>query len=990
MATQSRLEIIKPDGSIEFVDLDNAKGFTNIGQSTENDIVLDSPDIAPFHLMIDHRRHPYRLVLLGAEGETLIDGVIVQPNVPLDLKHLNTIEFAGFTIVVLDHEFASAASVVGLEQEDQTLAVIAPEIPAEIPGVREELPPIPHLVQRLQSLPIDERDDDILTELPESEWAVEVEQSAYIQMTLVNGSQIVSRFHVSIEGIDPNWVTVTPEDINLNEGQRTTVTIAITPTRAPTSLAGNHFIAIVVTSPNHPGLRSVRGGILTINPYYEFVVGELSPKKQTVSYRHSIGHTIVQITNKGNSRSIFELESEDEIKGCRFEFIIREDGTGLFRHAEVEIDSGETVQIPVNIEPLRKRLFGFRSKQYPFTVTTKIREQDQIPRIVLGQFLTRPLFGPFSMILLFVALAVMFVNITRPKIARGSLVGKPAVVAAGSESTLTWDSSMFTRNLQLVGGDESIDVSGMDEVNVSPNEDAVTYTLVGENFISRLLPFVGNAQENVTILRIPDLPIIHNLSVDRNSIMRGEEILISWSASEANQLILRVGDQYEELSSEEFTGERIIILSEDTLIRLEASNSSGVELSSEFVKVAIPFLELEEFTVIPEEITEGDSVSISWIVHGTDQVEITPLESLAGNVTFFPAMGSVTFFPDQTMEFVLTAINTELEVREIRQVVVNPLVEPELPTINFFTATPSEVVGSGQVVLAWSFSEPFTKVEITSPSLAEPIKITERQGFMTVNVDAATVFVLTVCNWDQIAIAEVEVTVTDPDQEQTSTAIGIVDPSPAEKGESVTVNVSVTSLGTSGRTPTGSVVVSTDTGDSCTVTLPATSCTLVNTTAGAKTITATYSGDTYFITSTSATSSLTVTDSTPPQVASISHDAAAGTITVRFDEHVNNPSGDGTANDVTNPASYLLVDDGANGSFDSTGCAGGVIADDNAITINSITYSSSTFTATLSATMPTDNYRLIVCGLGASFIEDPSGNDLNGGTDHTPYDFSIP
>ena len=55
MATQDKLEIIRPNGEIEFYELEPG-GITNIGRHPENDIVITSPGIAPFHAVIEHRR----------------------------------------------------------------------------------------------------------------------------------------------------------------------------------------------------------------------------------------------------------------------------------------------------------------------------------------------------------------------------------------------------------------------------------------------------------------------------------------------------------------------------------------------------------------------------------------------------------------------------------------------------------------------------------------------------------------------------------------------------------------------------------------------------------------------------------------------------------------------------------------------------------------------------------------------------------------------
>ena len=103
MAALDQLEIIGPSGEIRFVDLDPTRGVTNIGSHPENDLVLDSPDVAQFHAILDHRHKPYQLVVFGTEGHTAIGGVPVSPNTPYPLTHWDTVELDGHSLVLVDN-----------------------------------------------------------------------------------------------------------------------------------------------------------------------------------------------------------------------------------------------------------------------------------------------------------------------------------------------------------------------------------------------------------------------------------------------------------------------------------------------------------------------------------------------------------------------------------------------------------------------------------------------------------------------------------------------------------------------------------------------------------------------------------------------------------------------------------------------------------------------------------------------------------------------
>ena len=110
-------------------------------------------------------------------------------------------------------------------------------------------------------------------------------------------------------------------------------------------------------------------------------------------------------------------------------------------------------------------------------------------------------------------------------------------------------------------------------------------------------------------------------------------------------------------------------------------------------------------------------------------------------------------------------------------------------------------------------------------------------------------------------------------------------------------------------------------------------------------------------------------------------------LAVTFDKDVQNPSGDSATDDVTNPANYLLVSPGTNGSFDTVSCSAGVAGDDIQVPTGPVTYDNhggaGPFTATVvvnnGTPLPRNLYRLFVCG--TTSILDLAGNPLNGGTD---------
>ena len=289
MATIAQLEIIGPGGAVEFYSLDQPQGVINIGRHADNDVVIDSPNVAPFHAVIDYRQWPCQVILLSEEGQTTLEGQQLSANSPATMENWNTIRVDGYDIILLGATGGPSAPVpaplptgapVGVPPLEQPMTVISsgPAVPLvpSAPPVPSMPPPVPPAAA-LPGLPVEpvsigpeQSDDYIATEITEDVWEVDVEQTASTQLTIINGGDRVASFYVSVEGVSADWVYVEAPQVNLFEGGRAVVTIQITPPRATTSLAGKHPIAIIVTSPTYPGHYSRQIATLTINPFYGF------------------------------------------------------------------------------------------------------------------------------------------------------------------------------------------------------------------------------------------------------------------------------------------------------------------------------------------------------------------------------------------------------------------------------------------------------------------------------------------------------------------------------------------------------------------------------------------------------------------------------------------------------------------------------------------------------------------------------------------------
>ncbi len=845
-----------PNQTMIIHDLNPEKGIINIGSHPENDVVVQDPRVMPFHMMVDLRQKPYLVIGLDPNAEISIDGVKISENESVEIMDINQVSFSGYSL--------SSTAKNGSDSINQ-IAVITRENGHDYhtnPAVFETR----HTSSPLVGLPVKESisttelqsyvptSDVILVEPHEQKLTIDVDQTAIFPFTIINGGSIVASFDLKVEGVPAEWVKVVPERVNLNEGGRGRVEVHITPPRNPDSHAGDYSVLVKVGSYNYPGQVSGVRVDLTINPYYEFTVGNLSPRYKRVSWNRNSAVAQFPITNQGNSTTNYLVMAQDDENGCKFEFQVQDD-VSLVKQAEIAIKPGEVRDLPVKISPNKRHLVRLRSKQYQYSVTTQSLNENAASRIVSGTIDNRPLFGLFSILLALTLLLISAFFILRPRIIDFNVVED--VIALGEPAILNWKVTPFTSNLRIEGVSEEISGS-QNQVEVIPTNTAETYTLVAGNWLSRLLRMDDVRSDPITVLAIPPSPQISTFFVDKTRIFEGDDITIKWSVTDAEETFLTVDGVRSALSPDEFNSERTVTLRNDSLVVLEAKNDSGSKFQSEFIHAQKPTILIEEFTLSDTTIIRGESVTIKWKVSGigVENVMIAPFEEV------YPLEGELTFFPEASMEFVLTVKNRDLEQIKLLPVgVLEPGAEPEPPTVEFFKVAPEEIVGSGKVEFSWSVSGISDRIEISSID-GVVLAGLPAQGFMSFNVSKTTSYVLTAYNGDLSSAAILEVKVNETKKNAIVEIDKILPSTAINRGDSVMVYYSVYPATKDGVIVdseamgwpeiSGSVVV-TDGFDTCDpVDLPVHACSLtLNTSEENKQIYATYSGDDNYVRRTS-------------------------------------------------------------------------------------------------------------------------------------------
>ncbi len=175
----------------------------NIGRHSDNDIIIDSPNVAPFHAVIDYRQWPCQVILLSGEGQTTMEGQQLVANSPTTMDNWNTIKVDGYDIILL-HGTAGAPRAqpsvpvgtpmgapvpppMGMPMDappfEQPMTVISagPAAPTVPPAAAPAGVPVETL-----SIGPEQTDDYIATELTEDTWEIDVEQTASTQLTIMS------------------------------------------------------------------------------------------------------------------------------------------------------------------------------------------------------------------------------------------------------------------------------------------------------------------------------------------------------------------------------------------------------------------------------------------------------------------------------------------------------------------------------------------------------------------------------------------------------------------------------------------------------------------------------------------------------------------------------------------------------------------------------------------------------------------------------------
>ncbi len=178
-------------------------------------------------------------------------------------------------------------------------------------------------------------------------------ESATINITVRNDSNVVDVLYIAVEGLDPSWYQLSVVQSSLFPGDQASGTLTITPPKTSDAVAKSYPFTVKSTSQKDSTQSTSLPVQLEVRPFFSFEMTVLPQKATGARGSYKLG-----IKNTGNADLNIALEGLDPEDLCRF----------TFDHQRPRVSPGQEFEVAVEVEP-GKRPFKGRAKSYRLTLT---------------------------------------------------------------------------------------------------------------------------------------------------------------------------------------------------------------------------------------------------------------------------------------------------------------------------------------------------------------------------------------------------------------------------------------------------------------------------------------------------------------------------------------------------------------------------------------------------------------------------------------------
>ncbi|AYG81853.1 hypothetical protein DWB77_04020 [Streptomyces hundungensis] len=212
------------------------------------------------------------------------------------------------------------------------------------------------------------------TSLDPAAVAVEPGGRATARLRVRNTGDTVEEYRLSVVGAPAGWARVEPDTMRLYPGSEATAELSFAPPRSPDAPAGPASYGIRVEPRQHPDVREVLEGQVTVAPFTE-LRAEMLPPSLVGRFRTRAS---VAVDNLGNTALTASLTLRDETNRLTYEMAPN----------SVQIAPGRAAFAKLVIRPQQVRWTG-GSEQHRLTLMVR-RSGDDTGLVLNGSFDQRP------------------------------------------------------------------------------------------------------------------------------------------------------------------------------------------------------------------------------------------------------------------------------------------------------------------------------------------------------------------------------------------------------------------------------------------------------------------------------------------------------------------------------------------------------------------------------------------------------------------------
>jgi eukaryotic-like serine/threonine-protein kinase len=458
---QDRVQVMR-DGKTTHNVAIKATGLT-IGRDADSDICLDDTGISRRHARIEVSGNRCQVIDLGSTNGTYMGNARLLPGVAEEWTSDRPLRMGKFWLRLIRSDSGDRTAVTRMTHGTQIDT------------------------SRMHTSTGQGR---IGVFLETEQLSVEPGMSVDLPIILLNQSQLVDHFRVSVEGIPGRWLPIMPPVLNLMPGDQQQVALTIAPTRSPKNRAGRYPFTVKVSSEQAPDEIVSVSAVLTLAAYAEFNA-EIHPQRIRIEKPAR-----VSVSNLGNLPEVFTISMRDQADELNFKP----------PKIQLRIPEGQTASTIFTAGMRQFRIVG-REKMHAFQV--QVTAPKGAPKINQGEFISQGILPMW----LFGLLVVLCLGVT----------GASAMLAGGvwsqvSNATQTYEAGL-TSVAQVV---EATNLASTGTASVLETQGVAAIQAATATEAWMILDDDRDGLDNRKELELGTLPNVRD--TDEDNLSDGEEV----------------------------------------------------------------------------------------------------------------------------------------------------------------------------------------------------------------------------------------------------------------------------------------------------------------------------------------------------------------------------------------------------------------------------------------------------------------------------------